>query len=118
MVKQVASVLEGLPPMYEEAARTLGAKPFSVFRTITLPLIMPGILAGTILSFTRSLGETGATIVVMGTIRTVPVLVVNWVEAMALPAAAFASVVLIATSYVLMLLFRHLIEIVVTKPKI
>jgi len=118
MVKQVASVLEGLPPMYEEAARTLGAKPFSVFRMVTLPLIMPGILAGTILSFTRSLGETGATIVVMGTIRTVPVIVVNWVEAMALPAAAFASVVLIATSYVLMLLFRHLIEIVVTKPKI
>jgi len=117
MVKQVASVLEGLPPMYEEAARTLGAKPFSVFRMVTLPLIMPGILAGTILSFTRSLGETGATIVVMGTIRTVPVIVVNWVEAMALPAAAFASVVLIATSYVLMLLFRHLIDIVVTKPK-
>jgi len=118
MVKQVASVLEGLPPMYEEAAKTLGAKPFSVFRTITLPLVMPGILAGTILSFTRSLGETGATIVVMGTIRTVPVLVVNWVEAMALPAAAFASVVLIATSYILMLLFRHLIEIVVIRPKI
>ena len=118
MVKQVASVLEGLPSMYEEAARTLGAKPFSVFRTITLPLSMPGILAGTILSFTRSLGETGATIVVIGTARTVPVLVVNWVEAMALPAAAFASVVLIAISYVLMLLFRYLTEVVNIKPKV
>ena len=118
VVKQVASVLRGLPPMYEEAARTLGAGSFSIFRKVTLPLVMPGILAGAILSFTRSLGETGATIVVMGVARTVPVLVVNWVEAMALPAAAFASIILIVISYVLMLVFRHLTEVSGLKPRV
>lgn len=107
VVRTLVAILEGMDPSLEEAARTLGASPLTTFRTVLLPLMKPGILAAAILAFTRSLGETGATIVVMGMARTVPVLIVEWVEAMALPAAVFACVVLILISYSLLLAFRY-----------
>ncbi|MFA0521629.1 ABC transporter permease subunit, partial [Vibrio sp. 10N.222.55.E8] len=54
--------LETVDSKLEEAAATLGASPIRVFFTITLPLMIPGIITGTMLSFARSLGEFGATI--------------------------------------------------------
>jgi molybdate transport system permease protein len=51
---------------YEEVAATLGKKPRSVFFLITLPLALPGILAGALLTFARAIGEFGATIVIAG----------------------------------------------------
>lgn len=63
-------------PQLENAARTLGAGPWSVFFTVTLPLALPGILSGTLLAFSRSLGEFGATITFVGNVegetRTLP----------------------------------------------
>ncbi|MFO1368298.1 MAG: molybdate ABC transporter permease subunit [Marinagarivorans sp.] len=60
----------------ELAASTLGASPFKVWRTVTLPLMAPGILIGSIMVFSRSLGEFGATITFVGNIagetRTLP----------------------------------------------
>jgi len=91
---------------YEGVARTLGATPYDAIETVSLPMLKRGILAGVILSFTRSLGETGATFLVMGSDVTVPPLVVNMVESLAIPAALFASAYLIALSLVLLLLFR------------
>lgn len=68
----------------ETAARTLGASPWKVFRTITLPLALPGILVGAILSFSRSLGEFGATITFVGNIegetRTLPLAIYTYVH--------------------------------------
>ena len=93
---------------YEESARTLGATPYDATETISLPLLKRGILAGVILSFTHSLGETGATFIVMGSDLTVPTLVVNMVEALAIPAALFSSAYLIAISLVLLVVFRFL----------
>ncbi len=90
----------------EESARTLGATPYDAAETISLPLIKRGVLAGVILSFTHSIGETGATFIVMGRDVTVPTLVVNMVEALAIPAALFASTYLIAISLLLLLVFR------------
>lgn len=91
---------------YEGVARTLGATPYDAIETVSLPILKRGILAGVILSFTRSLGETGATFLVMGSDVTIPPLVVNMVESLAIPAALFASAYLIALSLVLLLLFR------------
>ena len=91
---------------FEGAARTLGATPYNTVETVSIPLLKRGILAGVILSFTRSLGETGATFLVMGSAVTIPPLVVNMVEALAIPAALFASTYLIALSFILLLLFR------------
>ena len=62
MVRAIRLSLESVDRKLEEAARTLGAKPADVFATVTLPLIAPGIVTGTILSFVRGLGEFGATI--------------------------------------------------------
>jgi thiamine transport system permease protein len=106
MVRPIIGVLESSNEGVEEAARTLGASNLTVFRRITLPNIKQGIIAGAIMVFTRSLGETGATIVVMGSIRTVPVLIVDWVEANAFPAAIFASFIIIIFSAFLIFLLR------------
>ena len=106
MVRPIIGVLESSNKGVEEAARTLGASNLTVFRRITLPNIKQGIIAGCIMVFTRSLGETGATIVVMGNIRTVPVLIVDWVESNAFPSAVFASVIVIVFSAILIFALR------------
>ncbi|MBM3309291.1 MAG: iron ABC transporter permease [Candidatus Altiarchaeales archaeon] len=77
MVKPIAASLTGVDPHLEDAARTLGANSRKVFRTIVYPLIKPGILAGLIMTFMRSLSETGATMSVSGKIKTIPVLLVE-----------------------------------------
>jgi ABC-type spermidine/putrescine transport system permease subunit II len=90
----------------EEAARTLGANPYDAIETISLPMLKRGVLAGATLSFAHSLGETGATFMVMGSDITVPPLVVNMAEAQKLAAASFASMFLIILSLVLLFIFR------------
>jgi molybdate transport system permease protein len=62
MVRSIRLSLDAVDRRLEDAAGTLGANAFWVFATITLPLILPGIVAGMILSFARALGEFGATI--------------------------------------------------------
>ncbi|NMU24833.1 ABC transporter permease subunit, partial [Vibrio parahaemolyticus] len=65
-------------------ASTLGASPLKVFLTITLPLTIPGIITGTMLSFARSLGEFGATISfvsnIPGETQTIPLAMYNFIE--------------------------------------
>jgi len=62
MVRAMRLSIEAVDPKLEAAARTLGAGPWRTFATISLPLAMPGVLAGMVLGFARSLGEFGATI--------------------------------------------------------
>ena len=62
MVRAIRLSLEAVDQRLEAAAATLGAGPFSVFLTVTLPLTLPGIVAGLILSFAKAMGEFGATI--------------------------------------------------------
>ena len=69
LVRAVRLSLEGVDRGLEAAARTLGAGPLRVFFTVTLPLMVPGIITGLILAFARSLGEFGATITFVSNIR-------------------------------------------------
>ncbi len=62
MVRAIRLSIEAVDPKLEQAAATLGASRAWVFATVTLPLVMPGILAGTILAFAKAMGEFGATI--------------------------------------------------------
>ena len=62
MVRAIRLSIEAVDARLESAAGTLGANRLMVFLTVTLPLIAPGILAGTILAFAKSMGEFGATI--------------------------------------------------------
>ena len=76
LVRAVRLSMEVVDQRLETAARTLGARPWRVFLTITLPLASPGILTGVLLAFIRCLGEFGATITfaanVPGETRTLP----------------------------------------------
>jgi molybdate transport system permease protein len=62
MVRAIRLSVEAVDRRLEQAAGTLGAAPWLVFLTVTLPLILPGILAGAVLGFAKALGEFGATI--------------------------------------------------------
>jgi molybdate transport system permease protein len=62
MVRPIRLALEAIDRKLEDAAATLGANRFWVFLTVTLPLALPGIIAGVVLCFARALGEFGATI--------------------------------------------------------
>jgi molybdate transport system permease protein len=77
MVRAMRLSIEAIDRRLEGAARTLGASPLRTFLTVTLPLSLPGILAGAVLGFARSLGEFGATITfvsnIPGETRTLPI---------------------------------------------
>ena len=81
-VRSMSAAMERISVDMEEAAKTLGAKPFTVFRTIVLPLAKYSILSGAIIVFTRSVSETGATLAVTSNLQTAPVLLVNWVNSL------------------------------------
>ena len=78
-VRSMSAAIQRISMELEEAGRTLGAKPLGVFRTIVFPLTKYSMLSGAIMMFTRSVSETGATLVVSNLV-TAPVLLVNWVE--------------------------------------
>ncbi|KUJ66333.1 ABC transporter ATP-binding protein/permease [Streptomyces albus subsp. albus] len=76
LVISLEGTLAGLRPAYEETAASLGASPVRVFRTVTLPMVAPGLIAGAALTWARALGEFGATITfagnLPGTTQTLP----------------------------------------------
>ncbi len=96
MVRAMRLSLEAVDRRLEAAARTLGAGPLEVFWTITLPLMAPGILAGAILAFARSLGEFGATITfvsnIPGETRTLPIALYSFTQVPGGEAAALRLV--------------------------
>ncbi|MDH5448043.1 MAG: ABC transporter permease subunit [Candidatus Bathyarchaeota archaeon] len=79
-VRSLVAAIERTDIELENAARIHGAKPFTVFRTIILPLTKYSLLAGAIMVLTRSVSETGATLAVVSQLRTVPVLLVEWLS--------------------------------------
>ena len=87
-VRSMAAAIERTDIELENAARIHGAKPFTVFRTIILPLTKYSLLAGAIMVLTRSVSETGATLAVVSQLRTVPVLLVDWVKGTAVQATS------------------------------
>ena len=62
MVRAIRLAVEAVDPKLEEAASTLGASRILVFLSVTLPLILPGVIAGAIVAFAKAMGEFGATI--------------------------------------------------------
>lgn len=79
-VRSMSAAVERIGLDLEEASRTLGAKPLAVFRTIVLPLTKYSVLSGAMMVFTRSVSETGATVAVVTTLKTAPVVLVEWVK--------------------------------------
>jgi len=110
LVLSVEGALRAADRRYEEAAATLGARPLMVFRRVTLPLVGPGIAAGTVLAWARALGEFGATITFAGsfpgTTRTMPIEIYLALETDP-GAALLLSVLLLAVSIAVLLLLRN-----------
>ena len=84
MVRAIRLSIETVDRRLEQAASTLGANRFWVFATVTVPFIVPGILAGAILSFARAMGEFGATITfvsnIPGETQTLPTLIYTFTQ--------------------------------------
>jgi len=110
LIVTLETALSEVDPRLEEAAATLGASPFRVLWTITLPTIRPALTAGLALSWARALGEFGATITFAGNLsgvtQTMPLAVY---EAMHenLDRAVFMSLVLLVTSFSILLVLRN-----------
>lgn len=97
-VRSVRLSIESIDTKLEDAARTLGASPLKTFRTISLPLMAPGILTGLLLAFARALGEFGATITfvanIPGQTRTLPIAIYSVLQTPGGEAEAFRMVIL------------------------
>jgi thiamine transport system permease protein len=108
-VRSMAAAVERTDIELENAARIHGARPFTVFRTIILPLTKYSLLAGAIMVLTRSVSETGATLAVVSKLQTTPVLLVDWVKG-AVPATAsemgLGCGILIILSFVVLLFLK------------
>jgi molybdate transport system permease protein len=115
MVRSIRLSVDAVDRHLEDAAGALGANAFWVFLTITLPLILPGILAGMILAFARALGEFGATITfvsnIPGETQTLPTLIYTLIQVPGGDLAAFRlTLVAIAISLVALFASEALIE--------
>lgn len=110
LVLSVEGALRASDRRYEEAASTLGARPVTIIRRITLPLIGPGIAAGAVLAWARALGEFGATITFAGnfpgTTRTMPLEVYLALETDP-GSALLLSVLLLGVSVAVLALLRE-----------
>ena len=84
MVRTIRLAIEAVDPKLEQAAGTLGASRPWVFLTVTLPLILPGVLAGAILAFAKAMGEFGATITfvsnIPGQTQTLPTAIYSFLQ--------------------------------------
>jgi molybdate transport system permease protein len=115
MVRAIRLSIEAIDTGLESAARTLGAVRWRVFATITLPLALPGILTGALLSFARGLGEFGATITfvsnIPGETSTLPLAIYTQTQVPGGDAAALRlSIIAIVLSLIALMLSEWLVQ--------
>ncbi|GAA1940577.1 ABC transporter permease [Amycolatopsis minnesotensis] len=105
LVVSLEGALRGAGDRYERVASTLGAPPWTVFRRVTVPLLLPALGSGVVLSFARALGEFGATITFAGSLegetRTLPLEVYNQAEADIDSAVALALLLIVVAVVVI-----------------
>lgn len=108
VVRTVQPVLEDIPPDIEEAARSLGANRWQIFTRVIWPLITPAFIAGSVLSFSRSIGEFGAVVFIAGNLpgltEIVSLLIFIRLDEYNYPAAAALATVLLAAAFLTLLL--------------
>ena len=111
MVRAIRMAIEAVDPRLEAAAGTLGASRPWVFVTVTLPLILPGIIAGAILAFAKAMGEFGATITFVGNIpgqtQTLPSAIYAYLQVPGGDGAAFRLVLVAIAIAMLALLLSE-----------
>ncbi len=101
----MSAALQGFDRVLEEAAASLGARPLTAFRTVTLPLLKPGVIAGAIFAFVTSFDELAISIFLTGPrLSTLPVQIYNYIEFTSDPTIAAISVVLILFTIAIVLI--------------
>ena len=112
MVRTIRLAVDAVDPGLEEAAATLGASRVWVFVTVTLPLILPGIVAGAVLAFAKAMGEFGATITfvsnIPGETQTLPIAIYS---ALQIPGGEAAAVKLVIVAVIVAMVALVLSEI-------
>lgn len=112
MYMTARSAFELVDSDIEDAARTLGAGKWKVFRTVTMPLARPGIIAGSILCFARSLGEFGATLMLAGNIpgktTTLPVAIYFEIQAGDMRSALYLTAIVLFISFTSLVCLAYL----------
>jgi putative spermidine/putrescine transport system permease protein len=110
VIRTVSASLVGLDRALEEAGASLGATPFTVFRTITLPLLKPGIMAGAVFAYVTSFDELVMTLFLAGPgLTTLPVQIFTYLEYTSDPTIAAISVVLVAITVVAVLVTERIV---------
>lgn len=113
MVRAMRLAIEAVDPRLEAAAATLGARRILVFATVTLPLILPGIITGAVLAFAKAMGEFGATITfvsnIPGQTRTLPTAIYTFLQVPGGDDAAIRLVVVSVTVAMAALLISELL---------
>ncbi len=110
VIRTVSASLTGLDRALEEAGASLGAAPLTVFRTITLPLLKPGIIAGAIFAYVTSFDELVMTLFLAGPrLTTLPVQIFNYLEYTSDPTIAAISVVLVLITTVAVLVTERIV---------
>ena len=116
MVRAIRLAIEAVDPKLEQAASTLGANRFWTFMFVTLPLILPGIIAGAVLAFAKAMGEFGATITfvanIPGETQTLPSAVYAFLQ---VPGGEASAVRLIAVSIIVAIAALAVSEFVATR---
>jgi molybdate transport system permease protein len=118
MVRPIRLSLEAIDPRIESAAATLGARPVWVGLSVTIPLALPGVIAGLVLAFARALGEFGATITfaanIPGATRTLPLAIYTFIQK---PGGGGQALVLIVVSVVVSLAALVVSELIARRVK-
>lgn len=111
MLRIMRSTFEGINPRYEHVAQTLGCTPFQAFMKTTLPLAKNGILAGSVITWSRGMGEFGAVLMLAGATRmkteTLPIALYLNMSSGELDLAIAAATILILISGVTLYLFER-----------
>ncbi|MBL8837403.1 MAG: ABC transporter permease [Alphaproteobacteria bacterium] len=110
VIRILTTAFANLTPDVEDAAATLGARPFTVFRRVTLPLVVPGLIAATALAFLLSFDETVISLFISGPrLQTLPVAVYHYVERRTDPAIAALSALMITGSIAIVVLVERMV---------
>lgn len=115
MYRTTRAAFEQIDPNIISAARTLGLSEFRIFHKIAVPLAMPGIVGGTILSFARAMGEFGATLMIAGNIpgktQTMPLAIFFAAEGGDMEKALLWVIIIVALSLTLIIILNYWSEI-------
>ncbi len=118
-VKSARAGFEGVDRNLEQVSATLGVSRIQTFRSITIPLALPALLGGVVMTWARALGEFGATIMFAGSFpgrtQTMPLAIFQTMESGSLNAALVLSAILIIVSFIVLLVFKGLAKLATTE---